>query len=206
MPITIIGRWHLLCSIWRYENKQPTEIDVSVLARMKACSPLRQTGFTLAEVMLATSILAVGFAGLWSALGQCLRISRAHLETIAATECLTQRVEQTRAAGWSAVLTASGISGAVLNLPAANAAALPNLQEQITVAPYPPLTPEPPPIVVTRSAGGTVTVLSQPPSGFDLRATLAVRVDFSLNYQDHQNGRQHTRQESTIIALGGLLQ
>jgi prepilin-type N-terminal cleavage/methylation domain-containing protein len=184
----------------------PTEIEVHALARMKGFRLPRQTGFTLAEVMLATSILAVGFAGLWAALGQCLSISRAHMETIAATECLTQRVEQARAAGWSAVLTASGISAQVLNLPAANAAALPNLQEQVTVAPYPPLTPAPTPIVVTRSASGTVTVVSQPPSGFDLRATLAVRVDFSLTYRDHQNARQHTRQESTIIALGGLLQ
>ena len=95
----------------------PTAIEGYAPMRINGFRPLRRKGFTLAEVMLAMGILALGFAGLWAALGQCLSISRAHMETIAATECLTQRVEQARAAGWTSVLTASGISGAVLNLP-----------------------------------------------------------------------------------------
>ncbi len=163
------------------------------------------SAFTFAEVMVSLALLGMGLASLWTGMGQCLKMSRSHLETIAATECLAQRVEQSRAAGWSAVLSSSGVRDQILSVPSANASALPNLQEQITIAPYPAVTPAPTPIVVLRDAAGLVSVLSQPAGGFDLRSILAVRVDFSATWNDHQNNKQHNRQLSTVIAVQGLI-
>jgi len=159
----------------------------------------------MVELMVAVSVIALGFLGLWTAFGQCLSLARAHQETIAATECLQQRVEQARSVGWNALLSANGISGQIFNTPCADAGMLPNLTETITVAPYPALTPAPTPLLVKRTADGTVTVVTQPAPAFDLRSILSVRVDFSMTWTDHQNNRQHTRQNSTVIALEGLL-
>jgi prepilin-type N-terminal cleavage/methylation domain-containing protein len=173
----------------------------------KAAPPIQSwsAAFTFVEVMVSLALLGVGLAGLWTGLGQCLRISRAHLETIAATECLAQRVEQARAAGWSAVLNSEGVRDQILSVPSANAGSLPNLEERITVTPYPAVTPAPTPIVVLRDATGLVSVVSQPAGGFDLRTILAVRIDFSATWQDHQSNKQHDRELSTVIAVQGLI-
>ncbi len=155
--------------------------------------------------MIAVSILALGFACLYTTLGQCLNVSRSHLEVLAATECLAQRAEQARAAGWGSILTASAVRDQILSVPLANASALPNLQEQITITPYPAVTPAPTPIIVTRDISGLTSILSQPGISFDLRSIFAVRIDFSLTWQDHRSSRTHNRQQSTVVALGGLL-
>jgi hypothetical protein len=125
----------------------------------------RQSAFGIVEVMVGVSVCAIGFIGAWLAVGQCVAIARAHRETIAATECLLQRVEETRAVGWTNLISASGIQNHILSIPPANAGALPQLQETITVSSYPPLTPTPNPTVVQRALNGIVTVVSQPPGG-----------------------------------------
>ncbi len=104
--------------------------------RFSGCS-----GVTLVEVMIGACVAAIGFMGCWMGLGQCLRIAAAHRETIAATECLMQRVEQTRAVGWGAITSATNIRDQILNTPLSDSATLSNLQEQITVTPYPALVP-----------------------------------------------------------------
>jgi len=155
--------------------------------------------------MVGASVVAIGFIGIWMALAQCLNVARAHRETIAATECLMQRAEEARAVGWASLTSASGIQNNIFNVPPANATALPNLQETISVSIYPPVTPAPLPLTVQRNSDGTVRVVSQPPAQ-TLRSILAVRVDFSVTWKNAQSGRQRLRQISTVIALGGLLQ
>jgi hypothetical protein len=161
-------------------------------------------GITFIEIMVAISVVAIGFAGCWMGLGQCLRVAAAHRETIAATESLMQRVEQTRAAGWGKITSATSIRDQILNTPLGSSAYLSQVNETITVTPYPALTPAPTPIVVTRSADGTVQIVSQPPQGLDLRAILAVRADVQLTWQGSGN-RTRTREISTVVALDALL-
>ena len=69
-------------------------------------------------------------------------VARAHRETIAATECLLERAEESRAVGWTNLTTPAGIQNNIFINAPANAAALPQLQETITVSPYPALTPD----------------------------------------------------------------
>ncbi|MGB8355552.1 MAG: hypothetical protein WCD79_16760 [Chthoniobacteraceae bacterium] len=129
----------------------------------------------------------------------------AHRETIAATECLMQRIEQTRASGWTVLTTATGVRDQILNSPLGCSAPLSQLQEQITISPYPALIPAPTPIVVVRNTNGTEQIISQPAAGFDLRSLLAVRADLQLTWQSNLGQRQRTRQISTVIALDALL-
>lgn len=162
-------------------------------------------GATMPEVLVALCIIAIGFAAVWNSAGQCLRLARAHRETIAATEILLRRVEDSRAAGWSAVVTAAGIQNNVLQSSAVDSALLPGVVEQITVAPYPAVSPAPTPIVVRRFADGSVQIVSQPAAGLYLRSLLAVRVDFQVTWKSGPNQRPRKREMSTVIAVQGLL-
>lgn len=162
-------------------------------------------GFTMPEVLVALVIVAVGFAGTWMSAGRCLQLAKAHRETIAATETLLGRVEDTRAAGWSTIVSGAGIRDKILATASADAQWLPGLEEQITVTTYPAVIPAPTPIIVQRHADGTVQIVSDPAPGLYLRSILAVRADFSLTWKSGPNQRLRRRENSTVISVQGLL-
>lgn len=156
------------------------------------------------EVLVALCIVSIGFVAVWSSAGQCLQLARKHREYLAATEALMRRVEDSRAAGWGTVVSAAGIKANILQSPAVDAALLPGMVERITVTPYPAVTPAPTPIVVQRSANGTVQIISEPAAGLYLRSLLAVRADFRVTWTS-SNQRSRTREASTVIAVQALL-
>ncbi len=162
-------------------------------------------GMTLPEVLVALVILSIGLAAVWASAAQCLKMARANRETIAATEALMQRVEYSRAAGWSTIVNASAIRDNILQTAAPGAASLEGVEEQITVTPYPAVSPAPVPIVVQRHADGTVQIVSEPATGLYLRSVLSVRADFQVSWRGSQNQRPRTRAASTVIAVQGLL-
>ncbi len=168
-------------------------------------APLKSAGMTMPEVLMALCVIAIGFVAVWTSSGQCLQLARAHRETIAATETLFQRVEDSRTAGWNIIVSGEGIRENILAVKADQAGWLPELEEQITVTPYPPVTPAPVPIVVQRHANGVVEIASEPPPGLYLRSILAVRVDFSATWKSGQNQRRRRRETSTVVSVQALL-
>ena len=162
-------------------------------------------GFTIPEVLAAACVMAVGFIAVWTSAGQCIQLAQAHRETIAATETLMRRVEDCRAAGWNTIVSADSIKADILQTPSADSCYLHNVEEQITVTPYPAVTPAPKPIVVQRHANGLVEITSQPPPGLYLRSTLAVRADIQVTWTSGPNQRSRQRVFSTVISLEGLL-
>lgn len=164
-----------------------------------------EAGITIPEVMVAACVMAIGLIAVWTAAGQCIRLAQAHRETIAATETLMRRVEDCRAAGWNTVVSADSIKSNLLQTAAADGGYLNNVEEQITVTPYPPVTPAPTPIVVQRHANGLVEIVSQPAAGLYLRSVLAVRADLQVTWTSGQNQRKRQRNFSTVISMEGLL-
>ena len=164
-----------------------------------------QAGITIPEVIVAACVMAIGLIAVWTATGQCIRLAQAHRETIAATKTLMRRVEDCRAAGWNTIVTADSIKANLLQTAAADGGYLNNIEEQITVAPYPPVTPAPTPIVVQRHANGLVEIISQPSAGLYLRSALAVRADLQVTWTSGQNQRPRKRMFSTVISVEGLL-
>ena len=162
-------------------------------------------GTTMPEVLVSLCILSIGFAAVWTTAGRCLQMARSHRETIAATEVLMRRVEDCRAAGWNTVVSPAGIRDNILQADVPSASFLPDVEELITVAPYPPVTPAPVPIVVRRSAGGSAQIVSEPAAGLYLRSVLAVRVDFQATWKGAQNQRPRRREASTVISVQALL-
>jgi hypothetical protein len=160
---------------------------------------------TIPEVLIALCVMAIGFIAVWTSAAECIRMAQSQRETIAATETLMRRVEDCRAAGWNNVVSAESIQANILQTPAADGGYLGNIEEQITVTPYPAVTPAPTPIIVQRHANGVVQITSEPTAGLYLRSVLAVRADFQVTWTSSHNQRQRTRQNSTIISLEGLL-
>lgn len=164
-----------------------------------------ETGISIPEVLVATCVMAIGFIAVWTATGQCIRLAQAHRETIAATETLMRRVEDCRAAGWNTIVSGDSIKADILATPAADGGFLNNIEEQITVTPYPAVNPPPTPIVVQRHSNGLVQIVSQPAAGLYLRSILAVRADIQVTWTSGQNERQRQRMFSTVISMEGLL-
>jgi hypothetical protein len=164
-----------------------------------------ETGISIPEVLVATCVMAIGFVSIWTAAGQCIRVAQAHRETIAATETLMRRVEDCRAAGWNTIVSADSIKADILQTPPADGGFLNHIEEQITVAPYPAVTPAPTPIIVQRHSNGLVEIISQPTAGLYLRSILAVRADIQVTWTSGQNERPRQRVFSTVISMEGLL-
>lgn len=163
------------------------------------------SAMTIPEVLVAMCVMAVGFVSVWTSAGQCIRFAQAHRETIAATETLMRRVEDCRAAGWDTIVSAENIQANILQTPSADCSYLNDIEEQITVTPYPPVTPAPTPIIVQRHSNGVVQIISAPAAGLYLRSTLAVRADLQVTWKSGQNQRQRQRIYSTVISMQGLL-
>ena len=172
--------------------------------RPRRRASFRQAGSSLVEALVGTAIAATGFTAICVASADCLGITRAHREMVVASQCLQQRSEQCTAANWSQITDPASVQ-AILNQPSVNDKVLDGQTETITVNPYPLVTPSVPPLVVTRDASGTTTVVLPTP-GASLRSFLAVRVDFQESWTSAQGHRTRTRATSTIISLGGLLQ
>ena len=162
-----------------------------------------QAGSTLVEAMIGTVIAATGITALCVASADCLGITRAHKEVLVANQCLQQRAEQYRAAGWPQLTDADNVR-ALLAQPTVNDGILAGQTEKITVNAYPPVTPAVTPIVVTRDASGTTTIVSQP-AGYSLRDAVAVEIDFQEAWTSAQGHRTRSFEASTVVALGGLV-
>lgn len=178
-------------------------ITVPAQPWLRTFSRRAESGSTLAEALVGIVIASTGIAGLCVADADCLGIARAHKEFLVANQCLQQRVEQFRAANWSQVTDASQVSAILQSQTPVNNGYLNTQTEKITVNAYPPVTPPVAAIVVTRDGSGTVSIASQP-SGFSLRSTVAVKIDFQEAWNSAQGERTRVRESSTVVALGGL--
>lgn len=163
-------------------------------------------GVTLAEAMVSLSLLALGYAGISMTNTTCLHIVRRQRETVAAGQLLQERMEQMEAAGFSNITDGTQIMGRVLSVVSAHAKYLGTAHELIRVSTYPAVVPAAAPLVVERWSDGTLQISSTPPPGISLRNFLAVRVDVHVDWMAGDNARPRSREMSTIIAVGGLLQ
>lgn len=162
-----------------------------------------QSGSTLIEALVGTAVAAVGIVGLCVANAECLGITRSHREVLVADQCLQQRTEQFRNASWWQLTDPASACG-LLNQSTANGAPLQDQAETVTISAYPQPTPAATALVVRRSGNDSATVVSQPPTGFSLRGSIALRIDFQESWTSAQGRRGRARAASTIIALGGL--
>jgi hypothetical protein len=168
----------------------------------RACG--RQTaGATIIEVVLAGAIVALFLGSLFVLNSTGIGIVKAHRETAAANLCLQDRLEQARASNWSEITDPNWIKDQILQAAPPASSLLRNLEEQITVSPYPPPVPAVAATTVQRLPSGQVNILSQM-SATTLSGLQTVRLDFRDTWRSAQNSRTRIRETSTILALGGI--
>jgi hypothetical protein len=165
----------------------------------------RRAALTLIEVVVSAALLSLMMLGLMALNSTCRAFAKAQRETALASYTVEHAIEDLRARNWGQISNANSVKTWVQNLSCDGLSNLRRPRVKVTVAPYPPLTPEPVPIVVSREADGVCTVLSQPPSGFSLRSLCAVRVDFELTWNSSNGNRERTRSISSVVSLSGLL-
>ena len=158
-------------------------------------SARRRSAFSLIESLVAIGISIIALTGFYGSSGQAMRVLRSGRQTVSASQILQERIETFRTTTrWSSITTPQGITALVTNA-TSSAANFPAVTETFTVVAYPTAGT---PIVVTRSANGTITS-----SG----STLATQSGVKLTVQATWTGNgttSRTRQLATILTSGGL--
>jgi Tfp pilus assembly protein PilV len=155
--------------------------------------------WTLIEAVVALAVLGLGISGVLAINSRVLSQLRSTRQTTAATHALQERMDATRRATWLQLTDVTYLSRTILGIPAAAAAELPNLIEEVEVANYPPggLSAN----AARREANGTTSVTSTNVNqGTDARA---VRVLCRLTWTG-ANGSRRTRENTTIVAKDGI--
>jgi prepilin-type N-terminal cleavage/methylation domain-containing protein len=164
----------------------------------------RSKGLTLVEVLVAASLLSLILAGLTGVATACRSQNRSQQETASASYAMEQAFEDLHGAGWSNLTNADSLRTLMSNLDTRRLSDLREPSVKVTVSAYPPLNPQPSPVIVERGANGSCSILSVG-STASLRTMLAVRVDVRLSWISANNSIPRYREVSTVISLSGLL-
>lgn len=164
----------------------------------------RRAGLTLVEVMVSATLLSIMLLGLFALNSTCRRFVQAQRETALSSYTVEHAIENLRARNWGVISSPAGVQSWLQNLTCDGISQLQDPRMKVSVYPYPPLTPEPTPIVVTKS-GNATTIVSQPPAGLSLRSLTAVRVDFQITWRSATNKKDRMREISSVVSLSGLL-
>ena len=157
-----------------------------------------QAAFSFLEVIAAAGLVAIFLVGAFTANSRGLYMIRCAKETGGASKILQQRMEQLRAASWTEVTDAATVQAIYATAPDAQDSCN-KLVETVTLAPWPAVA-SPSTIQITRTAGGTSTIVSDNEDLVDLPAVLVTtRVSWTGTGK-----RTRVRETCTVIANGGL--
>ncbi|HEY4284366.1 MAG TPA: hypothetical protein VGM62_14980 [Chthoniobacterales bacterium] len=166
----------------------------------------RASGFTLIDVLGATLVVGLAFAGIFAANGRALSMVKTAKQAAVASKCLQQRIEQIRNYNWTQVTDSSAMTG-LYSVPPLPSVELPGFSEQLTVSGFTPAAsgsasaaPSGTPMQITRSTTGTVSLVTD---NVALVSQPLVRVDVRITWPG-PSGRNRVRETSVIIANGGI--
>jgi prepilin-type N-terminal cleavage/methylation domain-containing protein len=154
-----------------------------------------KAGFTLPEILIAATLVAVFFISIFEVNGLCLRFISASKENVGATEAVHDRLEQLRNGDFSTLTTVSSMKS-VLAQTANSSPLAKKAIETVTVSNYPSGTPT---ITYTRTVNGSV---SSVPATADFAGSTLVRVDVANQWPATFGNRTGVTQTSTVIAQG----
>jgi prepilin-type N-terminal cleavage/methylation domain-containing protein len=154
-----------------------------------------KAGFTLPEILVAATLVAVFFCSIFEINALCLRYISASKENVGAIEAAHDRLERLRNADFSTLTTVSSMKS-LLGTPANSSPMAQRAVETVTVSDYPSGVPT---ITYTRSANGTVTSI---PSTANFSNSTLVQVDLANQWPATFGNRTGTAQTSTVISAG----
>ncbi len=152
-------------------------------------------GFTIPEVVVAATLVAVFFCSIFEVNGLCLRFISASKENVGATEAVHDRLEQLRNADFS-TLTSVSSTKSLLAQPANPSPLAKKAIETVIVSDYPSGSPS---ITYTRAINGTV---SSVPATANFSNSTLLQVDVANQWPATFGNRTGAAQTSTVIAQG----
>lgn len=152
-----------------------------------------RSAFTLIDQVFAVAIVSGFFAALYALNGQCLYLLSAGREMTSAQQALQDRMEQIRNLQWANVNDPNYVANNLMNTPSPSVAALGSATETLVVNSYPIAVN--PPMQITRSASGTVTITST--NSAIVNGDL-VRIDVTLNWLASPGPRARSASSTTV--------
>lgn len=159
-----------------------------------------QVGTTLAEVLIAATVCAVFFVGVFEVNAVCLRLINASKEGVAAIECVQDRLEQLRNLSYGTLVDTAGITALLTTPP--NPSTLPlKARETVTISKFADGTATNPTVTFMRTPGTNVVPTSSPGT-VDFTGVKLVQVDVTYDWTTTLGATSHQECASTIISDG----
>lgn len=152
-------------------------------------------GFTIPEVVVAATLVAVFFCSIFEVNGLCLRFISASKENVGATEAVHDRLEQLRNADFTTLTSVSSVKS-LLAQPANPSPLAKKAIETVTVSDY---TSGNPTVTYTRAINGTV---SSVPATANFSSATLLQVNVANQWPATFGNRTGAAQTSTVIAQG----
>jgi len=187
---------------------------------MALARPTRlQAGATLAETLVAATLVGAFFVTIFEVNAVCLRYIDASKECVAAVQGVQDRVEGLRNLAFTDLISPaymvnpqptpsgspSGPRPMSLVYPSNSSDLAARVTEKVTVSGYPSGTPLPggtPTITYTRSPGAAVYPSASPAPAPDFSNTTMVKVKVKYSWTATFGGRQQSEETETLIAAG----
>ena len=152
------------------------------------------------EVLIAATICAVFFIGVFQVNAVCLRLINASKESVAAIECVQDRLEQIRNLSYATLVDTAGLTAFLTTPP--NASTLPlKATETVTIRQFANGAATNPTITFTRAPGASI-VPTYTPNAVDFTGVKLVQVDVAYNWTTTLGSISHLETSSTIISDG----
>jgi len=176
--------------------------------RFSQSKDLKQSGFTIAEVVVAIAICVVFGVAVFSTNQRLLLALKAQRESTAATLMLQERMEKFRGFTYSNVADPTYVTTNILGTTTTSEATLPNMTETITVSGYmdtagatPTPSATPPQNVWTRTATATATPAS--PNSTLATSYDLIKVKINVGWTS-ADGRSRTRELAALFGKGNI--
>lgn len=160
----------------------------------------RAAGFTLVEVAIAISVVAIGFMGAFATVLQAGKMVSAAEEEALVMSGLEQRMDQLRLLQWPALTDGTGITSTVWTARPEATTGITVSQESFTISPCD--------VAGTQTLQATWTGASSPTTSFTAGTALsgasAVKVLVTLSWTGRRSVRTRTQGLITVISRGGI--
>lgn len=160
----------------------------------------REAAFTLVEVAVATTILAVGFLGMFATVLQAGKMASAAEEEALVTSGLEERVDQLRLLQWPELTDGTGITAKVWTARPEAMAGVTVSQETLTISPCD--------VPGTQTLNAAWNGASSPTTTFTAGTALsgasALQAVATLTWTGRRSNRAQTRSLVTVISRGGI--
>ena len=192
--------------------------QTAAIFRMIVAYPARlQAGSTLAETLVAATLVGTFFVTIFEVNAVCLRYIEASKECVAAVQGVQDRIEGLRNLAFSDLISPgymmnpqptplpSGPRPISLVYPSNSSDLAARVTEEVTVSAYPSGTPLPagtPGITYTRVPGAAVYPNASPTTSPDFSGITMVKVKVKYTWTATLGGRPRSEETETLVAAG----